>query len=121
MLKRCIQIEGANVLVMGLTFKENCPDIRNTKVVDIIDELKSYNVNVDVHDPWISAESAQHEYQIALTPMPEPGKYDAIILAVAHREFKEIGVDGLRRLGKKEHVLFDLKYVLPKSDSDIRL
>lgn len=121
MLKRCIQVEDANVLVMGLTFKENCPDIRNTKVIDIIDELKSYNVNVDVHDPWISAESAQHEYQIALTPILEPGKYDAIIIAVAHREFKGIGVDGLRRLGKKEHVLFDLKYVLPKSDSDIRL
>ncbi|MFC5474706.1 Vi polysaccharide biosynthesis UDP-N-acetylglucosamine C-6 dehydrogenase TviB [Paraherbaspirillum soli] len=121
MLKRCIQVEDANVLVMGLTFKENCPDIRNTKVIDIINELKGYNVNVDVYDPWISAGNAQHEYGITPIRLPEPGKYDAIILAVAHSEFKEIGVAGLRSFGKKEHVLFDLKYLLPKADSDIRL
>lgn len=121
MIKRRIQVDGANVLVMGLTFKENCPDLRNTKVVDIINELKEYNINVDVHDPWVSVEAAQHEY--ALTPIPAPvqGKYDAIIMAVAHREFKEIGASGLRALGKPEHVLFDLKYVLPKDEADIRL
>ncbi len=121
MLKRRIQVEQANVLVMGLAFKENCPDLRNTRVIDIINELKDYNVNVDVYDPWVSAEGAQHEYGISLVHAPEASKYDAIILAVAHREFKEIGAAGMRRFGKKEHVLFDLKYVLPKGDADIRL
>lgn len=121
MLKRCIQVEKANVLVMGLAFKENCPDLRNTKVIDIINELKDYNVNVDVYDPWVSAEGAQHEYGITPVHVPQPGKYDAIILAVAHREFKEIGAAGMRKFGKDEHVLFDLKYVLPKGDADIRL
>lgn len=121
MLKRRIQVDGANVLVMGLTFKENCPDLRNTKVVDIVAELKDYDVNVDVYDPWISVEAAKHEYDITPVTAPEAGKYDAIILAVAHREFAEIGAAGLRALGKTEHILFDLKYLLPKGDADIRL
>jgi UDP-N-acetyl-D-galactosamine dehydrogenase len=121
MLKRCIQIENANVLVMGLSFKENCPDVRNTKVIDIVNELKDYNVNVDVYDPWVSKEGAHHEYGITPILAPEPGKYDAIVLAVAHREFMKMGVVELRNFGKKEHVLFDLKYALPKADSDIRL
>lgn len=121
MLKRRIQVEKANVLVMGLAFKENCPDLRNTKVVDIITELKEYNVEVDVYDPWVSAEGAQHEYGITPVLAPQPGKYDAIILAVAHREFKKIGSVGMREFGKEEHVLFDLKYLLPKEESDIRL
>lgn len=121
MLKRCIQVERASVLVMGLAFKENCPDLRNTKVIDIINELKDYNVNVDVYDPWVSAEGAQHEYGIIPTIAPESGKYDAIVLAVAHREFKELGAASMRKFGKEEHVLFDLKYVLPKGDADIRL
>jgi UDP-N-acetyl-D-galactosamine dehydrogenase len=121
MLKRRIQIEEANVLVMGLTFKENCPDLRNTKVIDIINELKEYDVNVDVYDPWVSAEAAQHEYEITPVKYPEVGKYDAIVLAVAHREFKEIGAAGLRAFGKENHVLFDLKYILAKEESDIRL
>jgi UDP-N-acetyl-D-galactosamine dehydrogenase len=121
MLKRRIQVDGANVLVMGLTFKENCPDLRNTKVVDIINELKEYDVNVDVYDPWVGVEGAQHEYNITPVSRPVEGKYDAIVLAVAHREFKEIGAAGLRAFGKDEHILFDLKYVLPKGDADIRL
>jgi UDP-N-acetyl-D-glucosamine/UDP-N-acetyl-D-galactosamine dehydrogenase len=121
MIKRCIQIENANVLVMGLAFKENCPDLRNSKVVDTINKLKDYNVNVDVYDPWVSSEVAQHEYGITLVNTPEPEKYDAIILAVAHREFRQFGACGLRKFGKKEHVLFDLKYMLPKADADIRL
>lgn len=121
MIRRRIQIENANVLVMGLTFKENCPDLRNSRVIDSITKLKDYNINVDVYDPWVNAESARHEYGI--TPIAEPatGKYDAIVLAVAHRQFRELGTAGLRRFGKERHVLFDLKYVLPKSDSDIRL
>lgn len=121
MLKRRIQVDGANVLVMGLAFKENCPDLRNTKVVDIINELKDYDVNVDVYDPWVSAEGAQHEYGITPVSAPQAGKYDAIVLAVAHREFAEIGAAGLRAFGKAEHILFDLKYLLPKGDADIRL
>ena len=121
MIRRRIQIENARVLFMGMAFKENCPDLRNTKVVDSIRKLRDYNVEVDVFDPWVSAESAQHEYGI--TPVRElvPGSYDAIVLAVAHRQFRELGTAGLRRYGKKNHVLFDLKYVLPKAESDIRL
>jgi UDP-N-acetyl-D-glucosamine/UDP-N-acetyl-D-galactosamine dehydrogenase len=120
MLKNKIQVEGANVLVMGLTFKENCPDLRNTKVTDIISELKEYNIKVDITDPWCSNEQAHHEYDLSL----EEGtvnKYDAIILAVAHDQFKEMGVDNIRKLGKKNHVLYDLKYLLPKETVDMRL
>jgi len=121
MLKRRIQVDGANVLVMGLTFKENCPDLRNTKVIDIINELKDYGVNVDVYDPWISVEGAQHEYGITPVDNLKEGAYDAIILAVAHTQFRELGAAGMRRLGKDEHVLFDLKYVLPNGEADTRL
>lgn len=121
MLKRRIQVEGANVLVMGLTFKENCPDLRNTKVVDIITELSEYNINVDIVDPWCSNEEAQHEYGLSLTSEHKQGHYDAIILAVGHNEFKELGAEEIKKLGKKEHVLYDLKYVLPKQAVDMRL
>jgi UDP-N-acetyl-D-galactosamine dehydrogenase len=121
MLRRRILIDDANILVMGMTFKENCPDLRNSKVVDIINELKTYNVNVDVYDPWVDAESAQHEYGIAPIREPHPGKYDAIVIAVAHREFREIGRARMRAYGKREHVLYDLKYVLPRGESDLRL
>lgn len=121
MLKKKIHVEGANVLVMGLTFKENCPDLRNTRVVDIVAELEEYNVNVDVVDPWCSSEEAQAEYGIALQDKPETGNYDAIIIAVGHNEFKELGADKICALGKDTHVLYDLKYVLDKSDVDMRL
>ncbi|MFA0313065.1 Vi polysaccharide biosynthesis protein VipA/TviB [Vibrio splendidus] len=120
MLKQRIHVEGANVLVMGLTFKENCPDLRNTKVVDIVSELKEYNINVDIVDPWCSNEEAQHEYGLSLT-QPKSNHYDAIIMAVGHNEFKEMGASEIRALGKAEHVLYDLKYVLDKSDVDMRL
>ena len=120
MLKNRIQVDNANVLVMGLTFKENCPDLRNTKVTDIVSELKEYNINVDITDPWCSSEEAQHEYGLSLTEA-EKGKYDAVILAVAHDEFKELGVENIRKLGKENHVLYDLKYVLPKKNVDMRL
>ncbi|MBS9905808.1 Vi polysaccharide biosynthesis UDP-N-acetylglucosamine C-6 dehydrogenase TviB [Vibrio alginolyticus] len=121
MLKKRIHVEGANVLVMGLTFKENCPDLRNTKVVDIISELKEYNINVDVMDPWCSNDEAQHEYGLALCEKEKQGHYDAIIMAVSHNEFKEMGVEKIRILGKPEHVLYDLKYVLDKESVDMRL
>ncbi|MFL7042662.1 Vi polysaccharide biosynthesis UDP-N-acetylglucosamine C-6 dehydrogenase TviB [Vibrio cyclitrophicus 1F53] len=120
MLKQRIHVEGANVLVMGLTFKENCPDLRNTKVVDIVSELKEYNINVDVIDPWCSNEEAQHEYGLSLTE-PKSNYYDAIIMAVGHNEFKEMGASEIHALGKESHVLYDLKYVLDKSDVDMRL
>ena len=121
MTKKRIQVEGARVLVMGLTFKENCPDLRNTRVVDIVTELKDYNCDVDVYDPWVSVEEARHEYGIAPIAKPISGSYDAIILAVAHQQFKEVGAAAIRALGKSVSVLYDLKYVLVKQDSDIRL
>ncbi|HAY5731800.1 TPA: Vi polysaccharide biosynthesis UDP-N-acetylglucosamine C-6 dehydrogenase TviB, partial [Shigella sonnei] len=121
MLKQRIQVEGANVLVMGLTFKENCPDLRNTKVIDIISELKEYNINIDIIDPWCSTDEAQHEYGLTLCEDPKVNHYDAIIIAVAHNEFREMGESAIRALGKDEHVLFDLKYVLDKKSIDMRL
>jgi UDP-N-acetyl-D-galactosamine dehydrogenase len=121
MLKRRVHVEGANVLIMGLTFKENCPDLRNTKVIDIVKELADYGVNVDVYDPWVSNEGAQHEYGITPVDQPKHGHYDAIVLAVAHSQFRDMGAAGMRVFGKEKHVLFDLKYVLPKGDADIRL
>jgi len=126
MTKKRIQVEGANVLVMGLTFKENCPDLRNTRVVDIVSELQEYNCDVDVYDPWVDISEAQQEYGIKpYTELPAPnggeGYYDAIILAVAHRQFKDMGAIAIRAIGKPNTVLFDLKYVLTADESDLRL
>lgn len=121
MTKRRIQVEGAKVLVMGLTFKENCPDLRNTRVVDIVAELKDYNCAVDVYDPWVTAEEAKHEYGITPIAVPDRSNYDAIILAVAHQQFKEMGAEAIRALGKPTAVLYDLKYVLSVQESDLRL
>ncbi|USP40448.1 Vi polysaccharide biosynthesis UDP-N-acetylglucosamine C-6 dehydrogenase TviB [Acinetobacter sp. XS-4] len=121
MIKKKIQVEGAKVLVLGLSFKENCPDIRNTKVIDIVKELQEYHMDVDVYDPWIDSEETQHEYGITPVNQPTAGQYDAVILAVAHNEFKEMGIEAIRSLGKASHVLYDLKYVLAQSESDIRL
>ncbi|MDC4566788.1 Vi polysaccharide biosynthesis UDP-N-acetylglucosamine C-6 dehydrogenase TviB [Acinetobacter baumannii] len=121
MIKKKIQVEGAKVLVLGLSFKENCPDIRNTKVIDIVKELQEYHMDVDVYDPWIDREETQHEYGITPVKQPTAGQYDAVILAVAHNEFKEMGIEAIRSLGKTSHVLYDLKYVLAQSESDIRL
>ncbi len=121
MTKKRIQVEGARVLVMGLAFKENCPDLRNTRIVDIVTELKDYNCAVDVYDPWVSPQEAQHEYGITSIETPKPGSYDAIILAVAHHQFKDMGVSAIRALGKPNTVLYDLKYVLDPQESDLRL
>jgi UDP-N-acetyl-D-galactosamine dehydrogenase len=120
MLKKRIHVDNSNILIMGLTFKENCPDLRNTKVIDIVNELKEYNVNVDITDPWCSDEEAFHEYGLNVTE-PKEGHYDAVILAVAHDEFKKQGIDTIRELGKDNHVIYDLKYVLPKTEVDMRL
>ncbi len=121
MTKKRIQVEGAKVLVMGLTFKENCPDLRNTRVVDIVAELKDYNCRVDVYDPWVSVEEAEHEYGITPIASPDVGLYDAIILAVAHHQFIDMGAPAIRALGKATAVLYDLKYVLSTQESDLRL
>lgn len=121
MLKRRIHVDGARVLVMGLTFKENCPDLRNTRVVDIVRELAEYNISVDVYDPWVSKEEAQHEYNIVPVLRPEEDTYDAIVLAVAHDEFRSLGASAIRSYGKAQHILYDLKYLLSREDSDIRL
>lgn len=121
MTKRRIQVGGSKVLVMGLTFKENCPDLRNTRVVDIVGELKDYNCEVDVYDPWVAHEEAQREYGITPLCEPKSGTYDAIIIAVAHSQFKDMGVSVIRKLGKQSHVLYDLKYVLSTNESDMRL
>jgi UDP-N-acetyl-D-galactosamine dehydrogenase len=106
---------------MGLTFKENCPDLRNTRVVDIIAELKDYNCHVDIHDPWVSLEEAEHEYGIKLTIEPTEKSYDAIILAVAHQQFSKMGAAAIRSLGKDTSILYDLKYILTSDESDLRL
>lgn len=121
MIKKKIQVEGSKVLVLGLSFKENCPDIRNTKVIDIVKELQEYHMDVDVYDPWIDSEETQQEYGITPVSQPTAGQYDAVILAVAHNEFKEMGIEAIRSLGKASHVLYDLKYVFSRSESDIRL
>lgn len=121
LLRKRIHVKGARVLIMGLTFKENCPDLRNTRVVDVIKELKEYGCDVDVHDPWVDVDEAQHEHGLELVREPEPGTYDAVVLAVAHKEFAELGVDRLRQLGREEHVLYDLKYIIPADQSDLRL
>ena len=121
MIKKQIQVEDAKVLILGLSFKENCPDIRNTRIIDIVQELQEYNIDVDVYDPWVDAIEAQHEYGITPVPTLKNGQYDAVILAVAHDEFKVMGSDAIRALGKENHVLYDLKYVLAQSESDLRL
>ena len=121
MISKKIQIAGSRILVMGLTFKENCPDIRNTKVVDIIHELNNYMIKTDVMDPWCSEKSALGEFNIELMKNPSEGAYDAILLAVAHKEFVDMGSDKIRELGRENHVLFDLKCIFNKSQSNLRL
>jgi UDP-N-acetyl-D-galactosamine dehydrogenase len=121
MIRRGSPIKGARVLVMGLAFKENTPDLRNTRVIDIVRELADYEAEVDVWDPWISAAEARHEYGVELTDQPKAGAYDAVVLAVAHQQFADMGADAIRALGKPMAVLFDVKAVLPKDASDLRL
>ncbi len=121
MTKRKIHVAESNVLILGLTFKEDCPDIRNTRVVDLIETFESYHANVDIYDPWANSAEALEEYQVELVDQLEEDYYDAIILAVAHRQFKEMGSEAIRKLGHSNHVLFDVKYVLPKDQVDGRL
>ena len=121
MLNRCIQVNGARVLVMGLTFKENCPDLRNTRVVDVVAELRDYGVHVDVHDPWVDAADVQKEYGLELVSTPEPEAYDGVILAVVHDSYREAGAAALRGYGSPGHVFCDLKSVFARGESDLRL
>ncbi len=116
-----IHVVDANILIMGLTFKENCPDLRNTRVVDIIDELITYHANIDIFDPWADSDEASSTYGYKLVETPEAGKYDAAILTVSHDQFRQMGVAGIRRLMKPDHVIYDVKYVLPKEEVDGRL
>jgi UDP-N-acetyl-D-galactosamine dehydrogenase len=121
MVKANIDVTRAKILVMGLTFKEDCPDIRNTRVMDIVRELKDYDCDVDVFDPWVDPEEAQKEYDISPITNPSNNVYSGIILAVAHREFKELGALKIRAFGTANHVFYDLKSVFGKSESDLRL
>jgi UDP-N-acetyl-D-galactosamine dehydrogenase len=121
MLRKGINPVRARVLVLGLAFKENCPDLRNTRVVDIVDSLRGYSVDVDVHDPWVDAEEARHEYALELVPSPEAGAYDAVVLAVSHQAFVALGGEGVRAYGKPAAVVYDVKSVLPRGAVDGRL
>ena len=121
MIQRRIHAAGARVLVLGLAFKENCPDLRNTRVVDVVSEFRSFLADVDVHDPWVSSSEAQQEYGLSLVHELNQGTYDAIVLAVAHRQFIELGGERIRALGKPGCVLFDVKQVLPREMVDDRL
>ena len=121
MTKKRIQVVDSNILVMGLTFKEDCPDIRNTRVVDVVQELSGFHCNIEVYDPWIDKEESIRQYGIIPVEQPEPGKYDAVIIAVAHHQFKAMGITAIRALGKKNHVLYDIKYILPAEKVDGRL
>lgn len=121
MAKKRIQVEGAKVLVMGLTFKENCTDLRNTRVIDIIKELREYNIKTDVFDPWASAHEAHEEYQLSLIKDLPKNHYDGILVAVAHQQFREMGVDYIHALGSSPHVVYDLKCLFELGDNIIRL
>ncbi len=122
MTRRRIAVVDARVLVLGLTFKENCPDIRNTRAIDIVHELEGYHAAVDIYDPWANPDEVKHEYQgLTLIPTLKNGQYDAVIVAVSHRQFLEMGTGAIRKLGKTNHVLFDVKGILPADQVDDRL
>jgi UDP-N-acetyl-D-glucosamine/UDP-N-acetyl-D-galactosamine dehydrogenase len=121
MIGRRIQVKGGRILVMGLTFKENCPDVRNSKIVDVVRELEKYGARVDVYDPWAETAEALHEYGLRPVRRLKPGTYDAVVMGVAHDKFRRMGIAGVRALGRKEHVLYDIKYVFRADEVDGRL
>ncbi|WP_168406437.1 Vi polysaccharide biosynthesis UDP-N-acetylglucosamine C-6 dehydrogenase TviB [Acinetobacter indicus] len=121
MVKQRIQVVGSKILVMGLTFKENCPDIRNTKIVDMVNALKEYDLDLDIYDPWVDTEEAKHEYGLTPITQLQNNHYDAVILAVAHDEFKNMSLVDFQALSKENYVLYDLKYILDAQESDLRL
>ena len=121
MLKRRIHVDGAKVLILGLTFKENCPDLRNTRVVDVVAELRDYGVDVDIYDPWVDVAEARAEYGVDMVTNPQAGVYDGVVLAVAHDEFRDLGLAAIRGFGRDGHVLCDLKSIFAGNESDLRL
>jgi UDP-N-acetyl-D-galactosamine dehydrogenase len=121
MIMRKIQVRDSRILIMGLTFKENCPDVRNTKIVDVVHELEKYGARVDVFDPWADADEAEHEYGLRPVKKLKNGTYDAVVMGVAHKEFRALGIEKVRALGKKTHVLYDIKYVFRTDEVDGRL
>jgi UDP-N-acetyl-D-galactosamine dehydrogenase len=121
MTQQRIHVVDSNILIMGFSFKENCPDLRNTRVIDVVETLREYNVNVDIHDPWANEKEAEQEYDLQLTPNIIPGTYDALIVAVAHDCFKELGIDTIKSYAKSNCILFDVKYSLPREDGIHRL
>lgn len=121
MVKQRIQVVGSKILVMGLSFKENCPDIRNTKIVDMVKALKEYDLDLDIYDPWVDSLDVAKEYGIDLVSSSANAKYDAIVLAVAHDQFKQMSIDKFKTVAKEKYVLYDLKYILNHTDVDIRL
>lgn len=121
MAARRIHVKGARVLILGITFKENCPDIRNSKVVDVVRELEKQGARVDIYDPWADAAQCRHEYGLKLARTLKPGSYDAVVVAVAHREFRDLGPRRVRRLGRRKHVLYDVKHLFPAAAVDARL
>jgi UDP-N-acetyl-D-galactosamine dehydrogenase len=121
MIAKKIHIIGANILVMGLTFKENCPDLRNTRVIDIIQELDGYGANIEVYDPWVDMKEAQQMYNVNMVEQPEKSKYDAVILAVAHQQFRDMNAEAIQALTKSKTVIYDIKSILPIDIVDERL
>jgi UDP-N-acetyl-D-glucosamine/UDP-N-acetyl-D-galactosamine dehydrogenase len=121
MIHRRIQVRDSRILVMGLTFKENCPDVRNTRIVDVVNELAKFGATVEVYDPWVDAAEAKHEYGLSPVRRLRAGTYDAIVMGVAHRQFREMGIRKVRALAKKRHVLYDIKYVFGRDEVDGRL
>ena len=121
MIRRRIQIEGARILILGLAFKENCPDLRNTRVIDVVNELKEFGAIIDVHDPWVDPDEAREAYGIEMVNSPESDMYDGVVLAVAHGVFRELDATNIRSYGRESHVLYDLKHVLSVAESDLRL
>ena len=121
MNKKGILVKGANILIMGLAFKENCPDIRNTRIVDLIEQFDGFNCSTEVYDPWVDIDAAMDEYKIKLIEEPTRGNYDAIILAVAHDVFKNLSLERIKTFGKENHVIYDIKYLLRSEDVDGRL
>ena len=121
MIAKHISVENSHVLIMGLSFKENCPDIRNTRVIDLVDEFKSLKCNVDVYDPWVDKAQALKEFNINLLDLPIKNKYDAIILAVSHNDFRVLSEQDVRIYGKVNHILYDIKYIFKADEIDGRL
>lgn len=121
MMRKRLHVVDSNILILGFTFKENCPDLRNTRVIDIVNSLTAYHANVDIYDPWASAAEAKEEYGIDLISKPRNNHYDAVIICVAHDEFKEMGEQGIKAFSKEEHILYDVKHTLPKNSVDARL